>query len=67
MNNKDKYIFAMDNLKFNENLKSQIMDNINNKIENKYIGLIPKMIISVACIQFVFTFFATTSISYFLI
>lgn len=67
MKNKDRYIFAMEHIKFKENLKNEIRENIGEKLENKKRSFVPKTIISLACIQVIFCFFATSSVGYFMV
>lgn len=67
MKNKDQYIFAMKNIKFEKNLKDKIMEEVEQKLAKKYIRFFPKTIISLACIQMIFCFFATNSVGCFIV
>ena len=67
MKNKDQYILAMKHIKFEENLKDRIIGKVEQKLERKYIRFFPKTIISLACIQMIFCFFATNSVGYFMV
>lgn len=61
MTNKEKYVKAMNNLEFKKNLKEEILTNVYEKIEYKYLGLPKKILISFAFTELIFCFFSTTS------
>lgn len=67
MKNKDKYVFAMKHIRFEGNLKDRIMEKVEQKLERKQIRFLPKTIISLACIQMIFCFFATNSVGCFMV
>lgn len=67
MKNKEQYILAMNHIKFEENLKDRIIGKVEQELERKYIRFFPKTIISLACIQMIFCFFATNSVGYFMV
>ena len=66
MNNKDKYILAINELKFDENLKESIINNVNKRINKNNFGIMKKMALSFALTQFIFCFFSATSSCYFI-
>lgn len=57
---KNKYIEAMNNLKFDENLKNKIINNIYIKLEKKYTNLFPRTLVSLGFIQIVMFVFSTS-------
>lgn len=59
----EKYISAMNNINFDENLKSKIMLKISEKQPRK-IDFFPKAIISLAGVQMLLCFFTTTCVGY---
>lgn len=59
MSKKD-YIQAMDNLKFDENLKRKVISNVYSKLEKKYIILFPRTLISLGFIQMIMFIFSTS-------
>ena len=61
MSNRENYVSAMKKIKFRENLKQEILE----KIDLKFGRFWSKTVISLACIQGLFCFFAIQSVSYF--
>lgn len=59
MNKKDIYIKALNNIKFDENLKTRIMFQINIKYSKKTINFVPKTLISLAGVQLILCAFTT--------
>lgn len=59
MSKKD-YIQAMDNLKFDENLKHKVISNVYSKLEKRYIILLPRTLISLGFIQMIMFIFSTS-------
>ncbi len=59
MNKKDIYIKALNNIKFDENLKARIMFQINMKSSKKTINFVPKTLISLAGVQLILCVFTT--------
>lgn len=59
MSKKD-YIQAMDNLKFDENLKQKVISNVYSKLEKRYINLFPRTLISLGFIQMIMFIFSTS-------
>ena len=59
----ENYISAMNNIGFDNNLKSKIMLNIS-KRQPKKIDFFPKAIISLAGVQMILCFFTTTCVGY---
>lgn len=57
---KNKYVEAMNNLKFDENLKNKTIYNIYSKLEKRYINLFPRTLISLGVIQMVMFIFSTS-------
>lgn len=57
---KNKYIEAMNSLKFDENLKNKTIRNIYSSIEKKYINLFPRTLISLGVIQMAMFIFSTS-------
>lgn len=57
---KNRYVEAMDNLKFDENLKNKIIYNVYSKLEKKYVSLFPRTLISLGVIQMVMFIFSTS-------
>lgn len=53
------YIYSINNIKFNENLKPKIVLNISQKCSKK-IEFFPKTLISIAGVQMIFYIFNTT-------
>ena len=57
---KNRYIEAMNNLKFDENLKSKTIRNVYSNLEKKYINLFPRTLISLGVIQMAMFIFSTS-------
>lgn len=59
MSKKD-YIQAMNNLKFDENLKYKVISNVYSKLGKRYINLFPRTLISLGFIQMIIFIFSTS-------
>lgn len=57
---KNRYIEAMNNLKFDENLKNKTIRNVYSNLEKKYINLFPRTLISLGIIQMAMFIFSTS-------
>lgn len=57
---KNRYVEAMNNLKFNENLKNKIICNVYSKLERKYVNFFPRTLISLGVIQMAMFIFSTS-------
>jgi len=57
---KKNYIKAMNNLKFDENLKNRVISNVYSKLEKRYINLFPRTLISLGFIQIMMIIFSTS-------
>lgn len=57
---KNRYVEAMNNLKFDENLKNKVIHNVYSKLEKKYVNLFPRTLISLGVIQMAMFIFSTS-------
>lgn len=57
---KNKYIEAMNNLKFDEELKSKVINNIYLDLEKRYTNLFPRTLVSLGFIQIIMFVFSTS-------